>query len=56
MFEVDSVSGDIDGKEFYPKMIRFKSISGDLNIKNKEKKEIKIIKKSTLSGGINIDL
>lgn len=56
MFEVDSVSGDVDGKEFYPKMVRFKSISGDLNIKNKEKKEIKIIKKSTLSGGINIDI
>lgn len=56
MFEADSVSGDIDGKEFYPKMIRFKSISGDLNIKNKEKKEIKIIKKSTLSGGVNIDI
>ncbi|AUD65238.1 hypothetical protein BK011_05900 [Tenericutes bacterium MZ-XQ] len=56
MFEADSVSGDIDGKEFYPKMIRFKSLSGDLNIKNKEKKEIKIIKKSTLSGDINVDI
>jgi DUF4097 and DUF4098 domain-containing protein YvlB len=56
MFEADSVSGDIDGKEFYPKMIIFKSLSGDLNIKNKEKKEIKIIKKSTLSGDINVDI
>jgi len=53
-FEMSAVSGDVNGKEFYPQKVIFKSVSGDLNIKNKEKKYIEIVKNSTLSGDINI--
>ncbi len=53
-FEMSAVSGDVEGENFYPKKVIFKSISGDLNIKNKEKRYIEIVKKSTLSGDINI--
>lgn len=54
MFELDSVSGDAEGKEFYPNTVRLKSVSGDISIKNKEKKDIKILKKATVSGDIDI--
>ena len=53
-FESSAVSGDVNGKNFYPQRIIFKSISGDLNIKNSEKKYIEIVKKSSLSGDISI--
>jgi len=53
-FEMHAVSGDVDGKEFYPKKVTLKSVSGDVNIKNQEKRYIEIVKKSTLSGEINI--
>jgi DUF4097 and DUF4098 domain-containing protein YvlB len=54
MLELHTVSGDIEGKELYPNKVKLKSISGDINIKNKEKKEIEIISKSTVSGDIDI--
>lgn len=54
-FEVAAVSGDVNGKNFYPQKVIFKSISGDLNIDNEEKKYIEIVKKSSLSGDININ-
>lgn len=53
-FEMHAVSGDVDGREFYPKKVTLKSVSGDVNIKNQEKRYIEIVKKSTLSGDINI--
>ncbi len=56
MFDLDSVSGDVDGKEFYPKHVKLKSVSGDIDITNKEKKEVKILSKKTVSGDINISL
>lgn len=52
--EFSAVSGDVNGKEFYPKTIKFKSVSGDMNLTNKESREIKVIKNSSLSGSINI--
>ncbi len=53
-FEIRSVSGDVDGKEFYPNKVTLKSVSGDIDIKNKESHYIEIVKKSTISGDINI--
>ncbi len=50
-----TVSGDLNGKEFYPQKVSLKSISGDLNIKNKERSTIIILKKSTVSGEIDIE-
>jgi len=52
--EFSAVSGDVNGCEFYPKTIKFKSVSGDMNLTNKESREIKVIKNSSLSGSINI--
>ncbi|MDY0295358.1 MAG: DUF4097 family beta strand repeat-containing protein [Acholeplasmataceae bacterium] len=52
--EFSMVNGDVDGKEFYPNMITFKSVSGDLNIKNQDRSDIKLQKTSTISGKINI--
>lgn len=52
--EFSMVNGDVEGKEFYPNMITFKSVSGDLNIKNKDRADIKLQKTSTISGKINI--
>lgn len=53
--EFSCVSGDVEGVNFYPESINFKSVSGDLSIKNSERKEIKLKKTSTLSGEINIE-
>jgi DUF4097 and DUF4098 domain-containing protein YvlB len=51
-----SVSGDLSGKEVYPKDLSLKSVSGNIHIKNKKKDHsINILKKSTLSGKIVID-
>lgn len=49
-----TVTGDLDATEFYPESVSLKSISGDINIKNKEDKPINIIKKSSLAGKIKI--
>jgi hypothetical protein len=54
-FYFKTVSGDCDGKEFYPETLTVESVSGDVSIKNKEKKrDIKILKKKALSGDVNI--
>lgn len=51
-----SVSGDLSGKEVYPKDVSLKSVSGNIHIKNKKKEHsINILKKSSLSGKIVID-
>ncbi len=50
-----TVSGDLNGNEFYPKEVILKSISGDINIDNRDVlKEVNIIVKKTISGEINI--
>lgn len=52
---VKTVSGDIDGKEFYPSTLSLSSVSGDITIDNSDKlKVIDIKKKKTLSGDIKI--
>ncbi len=49
------VSGDLDGEEFYPKKLSIYSITGDINIVNKDsQRKIIITNKKTLSGEINI--
>ncbi|BCR35899.1 DUF4097 family beta strand repeat-containing protein [Mariniplasma anaerobium] len=54
--ELHTVSGDIDGEELYPNRVKLQSVSGDINIENKEKKDIEIVSKSTISGHINIEI
>lgn len=49
-----SISGDLNGKEFYPKQVSLKSVSGDIKIKNKERSAITVLKKSSVSGDIDI--
>ena len=50
------VSGDFEGKEFYPNEITIRTVSGDVDIKNTNKeKRIEVIKKSSVSGDININ-
>ncbi len=53
--EFSSVSGDVDGSEFYPEVIRFKSVNGDLSISNKTKTSIHLEKVSTLSGTVEVN-
>ncbi len=53
--DLHTVSGDVCGANFYPKKVILKSISGDITITNKEKTVIEIIKKSSVSGDININ-
>lgn len=52
--DYSSVSGDLKGREFYPKAVMLKSISGDIKISNKEVTDIKVIRKSSVSGKISI--
>ncbi len=50
------VSGDFEGKEFYPSELTIRTVSGDVDIDNKNKeKKIEVIKKSSVSGDININ-
>jgi len=50
------VSGDFEGEEFYPNELTIRTVSGDVDINNKNKeKRIEIIKKSSVSGDININ-
>jgi DUF4097 and DUF4098 domain-containing protein YvlB len=50
------VSGDFEAKEFYPNEITVRTVSGDVDVKNKDReKRIEIIKKSSVSGDININ-
>ncbi len=54
-FFFQTESGDFDGKEFYPNTISFESVSGDLDIKNKQTKHDIIIKsKQAIEGEITI--
>jgi len=63
LFEVEceeadfkTVSGDLEGKEFYPSEVSLKSVSGDIEITNRNVlKEINVISKKTVSGEININ-
>jgi len=48
--DFNTVSGDLRGLNFYPKTLSLKSVSGDIDIKNK----IAINKKKTVSGKIRI--
>jgi len=62
LFEVEceeadfrTVSGDLEGKEFYPSQVSLKSVSGDIDITNRNVlKDINVISKKTVSGDINI--
>lgn len=51
---INTVSGDMEAKEFYMQSIKFKSVSGDCNINNKEKTPINILRSSSVSGEIRI--
>jgi len=63
LFEVEckeadfkTVSGDLEGKEFYPSQISLKSVSGDIDISNRDVlKNINVISKKTVSGDISIN-
>jgi hypothetical protein len=51
-----TVSGDCSGLEFYPKSIKLKSISGDINIHNKDKeRKIEVLGKRAISGQVRIE-
>ncbi|MDD4596208.1 MAG: DUF4097 family beta strand repeat-containing protein [Candidatus Izemoplasmatales bacterium] len=51
-----TVSGDLDGTEFYPESIALSSVSGDINICNQDQsKAIRVLKSNTLSGTIQIN-
>jgi len=51
---LDSVSGDIQGTEFYPKRVSLRSLSGDIYLTNKEPGRIQILSQKTMSGEIHI--
>jgi hypothetical protein len=56
ILDSSSVNGDINGVEFYPKKIDFKTLSGDINLKNNHRERIEIRKNGVFSGSVNIDL
>lgn len=50
------VSGDFEAEEFYPHELTIRTVSGDVDITNKDKdKKIEVIRKSAVSGDININ-
>jgi DUF4097 and DUF4098 domain-containing protein YvlB len=53
--DIETVSGDFSGEECYPKEISFRSVSGDIDVKNRTRTEIKILNTRSISGDINID-
>ena len=53
--DMSTVSGDLIGNEFYPKRIHFKSLSGDITLKNSDNQPIEIHKKGPLSGSVDIE-
>lgn len=55
LLDIETVSGDFSGQECYPKEISFRSVSGDLDVKNHTKTQIQILKSRSVSGDINID-
>lgn len=51
-----TVSGDMNGRNFYVNAITLTSVSGNIRIKNDDtSREIKVVSKKTLSGDININ-
>jgi hypothetical protein len=52
--ELSSVSGDLSGKDFYPKRVSLKSVSGDIVIKNSKQTDIEVVRRSSVSGNIQI--
>lgn len=55
-FNLKTVSGDCKGREFYPKNVRLKSISGNMKIANSDQSRvINITSKKTVSGKIKIN-
>jgi DUF4097 and DUF4098 domain-containing protein YvlB len=49
-----TVSGDLKGKEFYPKTLSLTTVSGDILIKNSEKRPIEVKKNKSISGDVKI--
>ena len=50
-----TVSGDLEGKEFYPNEVTLKSVSGDIDIENSDSSREIIVKSSkSVSGEVNI--
>ncbi|MCK7488147.1 MAG: DUF4097 family beta strand repeat-containing protein [Bacillus subtilis] len=52
--ELSSVSGDLSGRDFYPKRVSLKSVSGDIVIKNTMPTDIDVLRQSSVSGDIRI--
>lgn len=52
--ELSTVSGDMNGLEFYPVRIALKSVSGDIRIANKRRDAVEVVRRSTVSGSIEI--
>lgn len=52
--ELSTVSGDMNGIEFYPVRIALKSVSGDIRIENKRRDAVEVVRRSTVSGSIEI--
>lgn len=52
--ELSTVSGDLHGIEFYPVRIALKSVSGDIRIENKRRDAVEVVRRSTVSGSIEI--
>lgn len=53
--ELKSVSGDLIGNEFYPSRLGFKSVSGDVKIRNQStERKVDVFKSSSLSGEVSI--
>jgi hypothetical protein len=52
--ELSTVSGDMNGIEFYPVRIALKSVSGDIRIANKRRDAVEVVRRSTVSGSIEI--
>ncbi|MBE0701254.1 MAG: DUF4097 family beta strand repeat protein [Acholeplasmataceae bacterium] len=53
--DMNSVSGDIEGHEFYPQKVSLKSVSGDIKIKNERSDSIEVVKKSSVSGDVKVN-
>lgn len=52
---INSVSGDIEAKEFYTPSMKFKSVSGNCHIDNKDKSKTIVMSSHTIGGEIRIE-
>jgi hypothetical protein len=52
--ELQTVSGDLTGTEFYPVRLALKSVSGDIRIANKRRDAVEVVRKQSVSGSISI--